>query len=463
VGAVAIIAITARRPIFGCALLAVGVPMTTALGRDTVIPILRPNEAILLLVLAGLALHYLLTRPSASFIGLDLAIAGFAVGTSLIPWLVLFLSRADMDFVTWRAVLGPLQFLAVYLCFAQLRASDDHLKWLLQLTLLTSVIVGVIAVLELQDFPPGIRALVSTYFPPDNPLLDSTLSADYRPTSLLGVYGAVGAFAMLNVMLALTLAKKKDTRINGVWLTTVLVVNLGSLAASLTWAPAVALVLGTAIVIWYSRYVPRLMWVSIAAGVVALAILWPFVSARIDASAISLGSIQNIDARIRNWQYYFLPVLAEHIWFGTGTVIPSELPPYLSDFVDNEYLRIGFRAGLVGIGLLMLMLSSVGVFAWRCRDSTDPWLRRLGAVSLATVVTILLVGFTAEYLSFGGLSQYIAMLFGLLAARIRHPAQFSKLFGSRLDGHALSVGANDSGYRLPESSPVTGGSVQRGR
>jgi hypothetical protein len=32
----------------------------------------------------------------------------------------------------------------------------------------------------------------------------------------------------------------------------------------------------------------------------------------------------------------------------------------------------------------------------------DPWLRRLGAVSLATVVTIFLVGFTAEYLAFGG-------------------------------------------------------------
>jgi len=32
-----------------------------------------------------------------------------------------------------------------------------------------------------------------------------------------------------------------------------------------------------------------------------------------------------------------------------------------------------------------------------------------------------LVGFTAEYLSFGGLSQYIAMLFGLLAARMRYP------------------------------------------
>jgi hypothetical protein len=436
VGGVAVIALTARSPIFGCALLAVGVPLTTALGRGAVIPLLRLNEAILLLVLAGLALHYLLTRPSPLFIGLDLAVASFAVGTSLIPWLVLFLARADIDFDTWRAVLGPLQFLAVYLCFGQLRASDDHLKWLLQLTLFTSVIVGVIAILELQDFPPGTRALVTAYFPADRP----TLPGDYRPTSLLGNYGTVGAFAMLNVILALTLAKKNDSSVNGAWLTTVIVVNLASLVASLTWAPAVALVFGTAIVIWYSRYVPWQIWVSAVAVVAALAILWPLVSARIDAST-SLGSIENLDTRIRNWQYYFLPVLAEHVWFGTGTVIPGELPHYLSDFVDSEFLRMGFRAGLVGIGLLILMFSSVGVSAWRCRDGIDPWLRRLGAVSMATVVTIFLVGFTAEYLAFGGLSQYIAMLFGLLAARLRHPAQFSRLVGSRLHGGAESADA----------------------
>jgi hypothetical protein len=440
VAAVAAIALTTRSPIFGCALLAVGVPLTTALGRGTVIPLLRVNEAILLLVLAGLAVHYLLTRPSPSFIGLDLAVVSFAVGSSLIPWLVLHFALVEMDFDTWRAVLGPLQFLAVYFCFAQLRLSDNGLKWLLNLTLLTSVIVGIVAIVELQDFPPGARTLISAYFPPDNPALDDPNSSGYRPTSLLGVYGGVGAFAMLNTILAITLARKNDSRIQGAWLTAVIGVNLAALVASLTWAPAVALLLGATIAIWYSRHVPRQIWISCAAVVIAMAVLWPQVSARIDATT-SFGSFVNIDARIRNWQLFFLPVLAEHPWFGTGTVIPADLPPYLSIFVDNEFLRMGFRAGIVGIGLLILMLVSVSVTALRCRDSSDPWLRRLGAVSLATVVTIFLVGFTAEYLAFGGLSQYIAMLFGLLAARIRHPARLPRPVESRLDARTAVAGA----------------------
>ena len=78
---------------------------------------------------------------------------------------------------------------------------------------------------------------------------------------------------------------------------------------------------------------------------------------------------------------------------------------------------------MIGVGLLIAMLSVVGLNAWSSRDSVDPWRRVLGAVALATVVTVVLTGFTAEYLNFGGLSQYIAMIFGLLAARLRYSPQ----------------------------------------
>lgn len=418
-----IIVVTARRPIVGCAFLAVGVPLTTALGRDTVIPVLRPNEAILLLVLAGLGLHHLRTRQTFRYNGVDIAVSIFAVGCALIPWLVLFFARVPMDFDTWRAVLGPLQFLAVYLCFAQLKASDQQLTWLLNLTLLVSVIVGVIAIIELQDFPPGARAALLTVFPPNQP--PSIWEIEFRPTSTLGVYGAVGAFAALNFILALTLASRPNSRRNSAWLTGVMVVNLGSVIASLTWAPAAALLLGAGMVMWYGRSVPRQVWIGAAALVVALIILWPAVSSRIVNQQIGLGNIQTLDQRFRNWQIFFLPVLSDHMWLGTGTVLPGDLPASLETFEDNEYVRIGFRAGLVGIALLISMLAVVGASAWRLRDRADPWLRCLGAVALATVVTIVLTGFTAEYLNFGGLSQYIAMMLGLLAARLRFSDQAS--------------------------------------
>ena len=174
---------------------------------------------------------------------------------------------------------------------------------------------------------------------------------------------------------------------------------------------------------------------------VALIILWPAVSSRIDQQQLGLGNISTLDARLRNWQIYFLPVLAEHPWIGTGTILPGDVPPSMWDYVDNEYLRIGFRAGLVGVGLLISMLSVVGSSAWGCRNSADPWRRTLGAVVLATLMTIVVTGFTAEYLNFGGLSQYIAMMFGLLAGRLRVEAKSSPVLMRAPQPAAIPSGA----------------------
>ena len=430
--------LTARRPVIGCALLAVGVPLSTALGRDTVIPVLRPNEALLLLVLAGFLLHHLWTRQTFFYIGLDIVIALFASGCVLIPWLVLFLGHIWIDFDTWRAVLGPLQFLVIYLCFAQLRASDIQLKWLLNLTMVVSLIIGVIAIMEVQDFPPGAKAVLNSVFPSDQP--PSIYDTVYRPTSTVGTYGAVGAFGALNFILAMTLAGRRDSKLSKAWLTTVMVVNLASVIASLTWAPAAALLLGGASAMWYGRYVPRQVWICAGATVVALLILWPAVSSRIEQQQIDLGNVQTIDQRLWEWQTFFLPVLAEHKWIGTGTILPSEVPAYFAAFVDNAYLRMGFRAGLVGLGLLVVMLSVVARIAWGCRENPDPWRRRLGAMALATVITIILTGFTGEYLSYGGLSQYIAMMFGLLAARLRPTAHAPFVVGNTVRAQPIPYG-----------------------
>jgi hypothetical protein len=413
--------LTARRPIIGCGMLAVGVPLTTALGRDTVIPVLRPNEALLLLVVAGFILHHLWTRQRFVYTGLDLAVVIFAVGCVVIPWLVLLFGRTWMDFDTWRAVLGPLQFLVVYLCFAQLRLRDNELKGLLTVTLLVSVIIAVIAIMEVQDFPSGAKAALTSIFPPDHP--PSVYDTVYRPSSTVGTYGAVGAFGTLNFLLALIVAVRRDSTLRKACLSTVMVLNLASVIGSLTWAPAAALLVGATAVIWYRRHVPKQIWICGGAMVVALIILWPAVSSRLEQQRVGLGSIQTVDQRLWEWQTFFLPVLADHEWFGTGTLVPSEVPTYMSFFVDNAYLRMGFRAGLVGLVLLFSMLSIVAVTGMRCRESPDPWRRRLGAAAVATVLTIILTGFTGEYLTCGGLSQYIAMMFGLLAARLRPGAQ----------------------------------------
>lgn len=423
-GALGLLALTAWRPAIGLAVYAFSISLTTGLGRGTLIPVLRPNEAILLVVVCGLALHYLPRRQRRPITSLDLAIGAYTIGVVVISSLVLILSRSPylFDPNTIRGVLSPLQLLLVYLIYSRVDLGDRAVQAVLNVTMVASIFVSLLAVAELLDLP-GARDFGATYYPPAVNIYNS-FEPGYRPISTLGHYSAVGAFAAVNYMLALTLFTMRHPGFPRLWLNLVMVVNLGGLVASLTWAPLLAVPLLTILVLWYGRHVPRQLGVTVAALAIALVLFWPAVSSRGAAQGVLSSGGSNLVIpesfayRIRVWQAFFVPALAGNFLVGTGTVIPSEVPTPLTNFVDNEYLREGFRAGIIGIGLLLTMFATVAVLAVRSRASPDPMRRSLAAASLGMVLFFAFVGLTAEYLFFAGVSQEFAMLLGLFSASI---------------------------------------------
>src|SRR5205823_6920400 len=151
--ALALVVVTARRPAVGCALFALLVPLTTGLGRGTIIPVFRPNEALLMMLIAGIIL-YRLRRPEPRALSfLDVAVGSFALGTVVIAALVLFVSSPAQlkDLDNLRNVLAPLQLLAIYLVFSRTDLSSGSVARILKLTMVASVIVGLVAVAQLFD------------------------------------------------------------------------------------------------------------------------------------------------------------------------------------------------------------------------------------------------------------------------------------------------------------------------
>ena len=428
-GALALLALTVWRPAIGLAVYAFSISLTTGLGRGTILPVLRPNEAILLVVVAGLVLHYLPRRQRHPITGLDLAVSAYTVGVVVISALVLIVSRSPelFDPNTLRAVLSPLQLLVVYVVYSRVSLTSRAVQAILNLTMLASIFVSLLAVAELADLP-GVRDFGATYYPPPVNLFNA-FDPGYRPISTLGHYSAVGAFATVNYMLALTLSTMRHPAFPRLWLSSVMVINLAGLVASLTWAPLLALPLITLLVLWYGRHVPRQLGLTVATLAIATVLFWPAVSARGTAQGVLSSAGQNLVIpesfayRVRVWQAFFVPALSDHAFLGTGTVIPSEVPTPLTNFVDNEYLREAFRAGGVGIALLLTMFVTVAVLAWRSRASSDPMRRSLAAACLAMVLFFAFVGLTAEYLFFAGVTQEFAMLLGLFSATIlKEPA-----------------------------------------
>lgn len=413
------------------------VPLTAGLARGTIVPVLKPSEAILLVVLAGVVFHDLAIGRARSLTGLDVAVGGYAVGSVVIPWMVLTLTHYPADIDTWRTVLSPLLLLGVYYLFARTTLSTGTMRTFLKLAMLAGVIVSLVAAAELVNVP-GIRAVVTANYP-------SPALAAFRPGSTLGHYSALGAFGLFTYIIALALATVRAPGYARWWLSAVMGIGLLGIIASETWAPLVAIPVATILILVYGRRVPRELVVTVIAGLIVAVVLWPLISARVDSqqliTAQGLALPESMQTRIRYWGEFIIPALTDNIWVGTGTVIPSTVPARLSTFVDNEYLWAAFRAGMTGVALLLAMLLAIMAAGWRLRSSLDLTHRAVGAAALAAAAVLLLLGTTAQYITFAGLSQEFAMLVGVLAAirlrDARHPVPVVVISAAKPRGFAM--------------------------
>jgi hypothetical protein len=409
--AVGLFLLTARRPVFGCAVLALAVPLTAGLGRSVLIPVLKPGEAILLTVLAGVAAHRLRSGTTRPVTGLDLAVGGYAIGSVGLPWAVLTFTRHAGDLDTWWTVFAPALFFAAYYVFSRTAPSGDGLNAVLNGVMLAGVLVCGIAVAELVNVP-GFRSFVQANYPA--PILSS-----FRPGSTLGHYGALGAFGLVTYALALALAATRRPGFPWWWLTLVMGAGALGVLVSQAWASQALLPVVALVIVLYARRVPGEIVSSAGVGLLGLSFLWPGVIGEFTSRGVTTAQgfalPESMAARIRYWNEFFIPALSSHTWLGTGTLIPASVPAPLPQLVDNEYLAAAFRAGLPGVALLVGMLVSVGAVSWSVRSSTDSSRRALGAASLAMVVMLILLGTTAQYTAFAGLSLVIGMLVGALA------------------------------------------------
>jgi O-antigen/teichoic acid export membrane protein len=410
VAALGLLLMTVWRPVLGCAALVFLVPLTAGLARGAVIPVLKPSEAILMIVVVGVIAHRVAVRPIRPISGLDIALGAYVVGSVGIPWALLFLTRYPATLDTWRTVLSPALFLAVYYVFSRTRLTDSDLRILLNCALAAGVIVCLVAAAELANLP-----MVRSLF---NQLYTGPSETPYRPSSTMGHYSAVGGLGLFTYIIALSLATVRKAGFPGWWLMSVMGVSVMGVIASETWAPLATLPVATLLIVIYARRLPRELIATAVLGGAAGAILWPLINGRFAAqqliTAQGLSLPESMQTRIRYWNEFIIPALSDHLWSGTGTVIPSSVPQTLTTFVDNEYLWAGFRAGIPGVALLVGMLLVIIVLGWGQRTNSDPARRAVGGAALATSAMLIILGATAQYITFAGLSQEIAMLVGVL-------------------------------------------------
>ncbi|MGH3938368.1 MAG: hypothetical protein ACRDTG_06985 [Pseudonocardiaceae bacterium] len=165
-----LLAWTAYRPIVATYVYVGTLPIIAGIDRDTLIPLVRPNEALLTLLLAGACLGGYLRycRGDAVAVGLhrlEVPVAAFLLASTVWPLTSLMLRVNTPLSSDLAAVLPVCKLVAIYLLVRFTVSTQDQLVRVLRLIVWPGSVVAVIAILQTLGFGPVLTLLTAVWSP----------------------------------------------------------------------------------------------------------------------------------------------------------------------------------------------------------------------------------------------------------------------------------------------------------
>ncbi|MGH3115085.1 MAG: hypothetical protein ACRDOP_16600 [Gaiellaceae bacterium] len=342
-------AVAVHPPLAAYALLG-ATPLIVGVDRGLVIPVLRPNEALALVLAAGLSARVLgeilAGRPFRPRLGrVDLAILALAVTGSVLPLLWM---HARGDEITRDDVLYALtlwKYYGLYLIVRTSVRSVRDVRICLWLSLAAAGVVALVAILQaLQLF--GVPELLATYYAP----LGQTDALDnMRGSSTIAAPQAVADVMTFNLAIAAGLLLRGSPGRAGLVALSLLLV-FGALASG-QFSGVLALLVG---VIAFGYVTGRLTTTALAfvpAAIAAAFALRPVVDRRIAGFESAAGIPPSWTGRIENLQTHFLPELSNG-WNALLGVRPAARVPAPADsgrdwiFIESGYVWLVWSGGI---------------------------------------------------------------------------------------------------------------------
>jgi hypothetical protein len=396
------------------AVLVVGVtPFVVGIDRGKLIPVLRPNEALVIVLAAILAARGLVRAPSRIRIGdrlnhLEWSLVLMAVAASFVP-LVWMVARGDHptgDDISYALVLW--KYLAVYVVVRVSVHSDREVLWCLIASVAAATVVGFLAILQALDLF-GVRDFfIATYITPgtaaaDEPRAGATLelpaaAADLLVFNLAIVGGMWYRIRRHRALLAVSVA----IFVPGVFAAG----EFSSVLALLVGGIAVAAALRRLDLL---RYAP---FVLIGTGI----LMWPVIQHRLVGFQGVSGLPVSWTTRLSNLRTYFWPELfsGPNILLG---VRPAARVAVATEDTGYKWIESGYTWLLWGGGIPLLaaffhFVRTAGRMTWhRCR-SLSSWSSVAALASFAAVNVIVVTMIFDPHLTYRGSAD---SLFSLLA------------------------------------------------
>lgn len=414
------VAVMAHPPLAAYVLIG-STPLIVGIDRASLVPVLRPNEAVLVLLGAALVARGVVgiwsgIRPEFRLSPIDAALIMLGVTSSVLPLLWMALRAKD---ISADDLLYSLTLWKCYGIFLVVRASvrtGDHIRRCLWLSIGSAAIVAVIAVLQaLKLF--GVPELLAQYYAPFGSATGLEIN---RGTSTLASSIATGDVMAFNLAVALMMLAR-SSRHRPVLLGASGLLVFGGLASG-QFSAVIALLVVVVAVGVLTRTLTRKVVGLVAVGCVAAVALQPVLAQRLSGRSAGSHLPEGWIDRLANLREYFWPTLFSHFNFVLG-VRPS--PRIATPFFHTGYVWIeSGHTWLLWSGGIPLLTAFV-VFVWvglrtslHGARAAGPHGVASGAAFAALLATTVLMTFD-PHLTLRGAAD---LLFSLLALTCVRPA-----------------------------------------
>jgi hypothetical protein len=370
-------------------------PLTAGIDRGLAVPVVRPNEALALVVGGTLAVRGIVRmrtgyRPTFRLNRVELSMALMAVASSLVPiaWMMVRQEEVTRDDVLHALVLW--KFLGLYLIVRTSVVTERQVRRCLWLSVAAACIVAVIAILQaLQLF--GVPSLLATWYAPFGNMgaLDNA-----RGGSTLALPGATADLMIYNLAIVsglLTRGSRHRVMLAGV----AALFILAALSAG-EFSSALGLLVG-AVCIAAVTGSPKPLFAFVPVAAAAPVILRPVIDRRLSGFHSVSGLPVSWTGRLHNLRSHFWPKLFSDWNFLLG-VRPSARIPVASQATGYVWIESGYTWLLWGGGIPLLATFVFFVHAavrqaWnavhRCRDASS--IAGIGAFVAVVVTTVLMI------------------------------------------------------------------------
>lgn len=406
--------VLAPRPILLCYMVIAAIAFTSAMQRGDLLPLLVPNEAMLVVAFGFGILYVWANRVGRRLPGMLLAgIAVMVLGTVLIPTFSYVIRGYSLSTSEIFSLFAPLQYLLLFWLFAYIPQSDAQRRNIIQLLFLCSSVISLVGLLQAA----GIDAVVSflqTWYPSGH--LEDAAEAG-RVTSLLGTWNTLGTFLMLNLLLLAALQNEKHPRLHQINMIVCLGLSFVCLIASGSYASLFGLAMGFVIIkLFDPRGLKALLPVFII-GVIGVIALLPLISERFMAQFFSTAITENegiipqtLVYRFRVWEEIYIPIIMRDPWWGINPTFANVSFAY----AESQYLFLLFRSGVISLVAHLAWIGIWLVWLYDFARSSSGMSRMIAVTIFTNLIVLSIMGWTNPVFTYSGSIDYLWILLGLV-------------------------------------------------